>query len=90
MHSQTKILLLATAAAVCITAPAFAQSIPPSNPPATATPTELQEVVVTARKTAENVQTIPEQVAVFNADKLEKLSITGIEGYRRRNAWFLF
>jgi iron complex outermembrane receptor protein len=75
MLNQTKFALLATTATLCITAPSFvhAQSATSAGPNA------LGEVVVTARKASENVQLIPEQVNVFTADKLDKLSAVGLK-----------
>jgi iron complex outermembrane receptor protein len=90
MYGKTKVLLLATTAALCITAPALAQTTPAVAAPDTSTPNELQEVLVTARKTSENVQTIPEQVNVFSADKLDKLSAYGLKDIAAATPGFSF
>ena len=41
----------------------------------------LQEVVVTAQKTSENLQNVPIAVEVLSAEKLQQLGITGVDGY---------
>ncbi len=79
MTKTTKVILMATTAALCIAAPAFAQTSPATATPDPATSSQLQEVVVTARKTSEDVQVIPEQVNVFTADRLDRLSATGLK-----------
>ena len=38
----------------------------------------LEEVVVTARRRAENLQEIPEAVTVFNSEQLETAGITNL------------
>ncbi len=84
MYRQTKLLLLATAASACIAAPAIAQTAQNTSS------VTLSEVVVTARKTAENVQKIPEQVTVFTGGKLDKLSITGLKDIAAATPGFAF
>jgi outer membrane receptor protein involved in Fe transport len=59
MFKPNREMLLVTTALVCLGGPALAQTT--SGAPS-ATQSALQEVVVTARKTSENVQLIPEQV----------------------------
>ena len=90
MHGTTKVLLLATTAVLSIGGAAFAQSTPATAAPDTSTPSALQEVVVTARKTSENVQLIPEQVNVFSADRLEKLGATGLKDIAAATPGFSF
>jgi iron complex outermembrane receptor protein len=88
MYGKTKALLLATTAAtLLVAAPAFAQTTPAAD---TSTQTALQDVVVTARKTAENVQTIPEQVTVFSAAKLDRLSAYGLKDIAAATPGFAF
>jgi iron complex outermembrane receptor protein len=86
MLNHTKLALLATTAALCMSAPSFvaAQAAP------SAAPDTLPEIVVTARKTSENVQLIPEQVNVFTADKLEKLSAKGLKDIAAATPGFSF
>jgi len=86
MLNHTKLALLATTAALCMSAPSFANA----QAATASTPTSLDEVVVTARKTAENVQLIPEQVNVFTADKLEKLSAQGLKDIAAATPGFSF
>jgi iron complex outermembrane receptor protein len=87
MNRHAKLLLLATTAATCIAGPAaFAQT----TQTATATAATLGEVVVTARKTAENVQNVPEQVTVFSAAKIERLSIAGLKDIAAETPGFAY
>ncbi len=90
MYGKTKLLLLATTAALCMTAPAFAETASAAAASDTSTPTALQEVVVTARKASENLQTIPEQVNVFSADKLDKLTVHGLKDIAAETPGFSF
>jgi iron complex outermembrane receptor protein len=90
MNGKTKVLLLATTAALCITAPAFAQTSAATATPDTATSSKLEEVVVTARKTSEDVQSIPEQVTVFTADRLDRLSAIGLKDIAAATPGFSF
>src|SRR5579859_857341 len=41
----------------------------------------LQEVVVTAQKVSENVQSVPVSIQVLNTQKLEELAITNLDDY---------
>jgi iron complex outermembrane receptor protein len=43
--------------------------------------TGLQEVVVTAQKTSENLQTVPISVEVLSAEKLQQLDIVNLDDY---------
>src|SRR5262252_3486273 len=45
----------------------------------------LQEVVVTARKRAENLQDVPLSVDVFTQKDMENLGITGLEDYVQKS-----
>jgi iron complex outermembrane receptor protein len=86
MLKHTKLALLATTAGLCLLSPSFAQA----QTIATASPQTLEEVVVTARKTSENLQQIPEQVNVFTADKLDKISATGLKDIAAATPGFSF
>jgi iron complex outermembrane receptor protein len=66
-RSAAKAALYATAATFLIAAPAVAQ---------TAEPAAVGEIVVTARRTAENVQHVPIAISAFSADTLDKLGAT--------------
>ncbi|WP_404478574.1 TonB-dependent receptor [Novosphingobium sp. BL-52-GroH] len=61
--------LVGTALAAVFCAPAFAQDAAP-QPVASA-----NEIIVTARRTEENAQTVPVTIAAFNADTLRQSSI---------------
>jgi iron complex outermembrane recepter protein len=52
--------------------------------PADASGGGLQEVVVTARKVAENLQNVPISVEVFTQKDLQNLSISGFEDYAEK------
>jgi iron complex outermembrane receptor protein len=73
-----------------MTAPAFAQTSSATATPDTATSSKLEEVVVTARKTSEDVQSIPEQVTVFTADRLDRLSAIGLKDIAAATPGFSF
>jgi iron complex outermembrane receptor protein len=65
--------------------PAMAQSGAP-----TAEEDRLGEIIVTARKTAENIQEIPVSVSAFDADSIEKLNIQGLSDVARFTPGFSF
>jgi iron complex outermembrane receptor protein len=64
-HSRTSVLGLMLAA-TCMTHPAFAQT---AAPPAAG---QLEEIVVTARKSSENLQQVPLAITALTADTLAK------------------
>jgi Outer membrane receptor proteins, mostly Fe transport len=86
-------LLATTAALVCLASPSFAQSGDPVVDPAAANPAVQPsladvpveneglgaDIVVTARKTAENLQSTPIAVSAFSGAMLEDASIENIE-----------
>jgi iron complex outermembrane receptor protein len=51
---------------------------------------KLEEIVVTARKTAENLQEIPVAVTAFSAGNIEKLNIQGLADVARFTPGFSF
>jgi iron complex outermembrane recepter protein len=65
---------LASAPALAQTAPNSAQSAPESAP-------ELQEVIVTAQKREESIQTVPVSVAVLTGADLQNLGVTDVNDY---------
>lgn len=88
-------LLLASAAMIFAPGTAFAQTAAqttaqaadePAAPPATAAPDDEgsdQEIVVTARRTEENVQRVPSAISAFNERSLERIQAndtTGLQG----------
>jgi iron complex outermembrane receptor protein len=87
MFKPTRKLLLVSTSLACLGSPALAQTT--AAPAATQT-AALEEVVVTARKTSENVQLIPEQVNVFTADKLDKISAQGLKDIAAATPGFSF
>jgi iron complex outermembrane receptor protein len=85
MTRITKIFLLSCAAATSFAAPTFVHA---QQAPAGAS--TLQEVVVTARKQAENVQAIPVQVNVLTAASLERTSSTGLKDIAAQTPGFSY
>lgn len=70
----TTALVLATGAISLMAAPALAQTAPTSQPETQET-SVLDEIVVTARRSSENVQSTPLTVAAFGAESLRQASI---------------
>lgn len=61
---------------------AYADQAPPAAQPSEATGAGgLQEVVVTAQKRVENLQTVPISVQVFDSAKIEQLGIVNLDDY---------
>ena len=50
----------------------------------------IEEIVVTARKKAENLQDIPVQVDVISSEKLERAGITSLEDISKMSASMVF
>jgi iron complex outermembrane receptor protein len=69
--------LLGTAAVLCGAGPAFAADTTPA--PATSAVTGLETVIVTARKRAEDAQTVPIAITAFDQPALDKLNVKTIE-----------
>jgi iron complex outermembrane receptor protein len=67
----TKTILFATVASVLMTGVAWAQA----TAPASDAPTVLEDVVVTAQRRSENLQTTAAAVAVLSGETLEKKSV---------------
>jgi outer membrane receptor protein involved in Fe transport len=85
MNNMSKISL-ALAAAVFMTAPvqtSFAQASDESS-------LALEEIVVSARKRDEALQSVPIAVSVFSADRLEQLSIRTVENLARFSSGLTF
>ena len=77
MNSFWKSALLAGAAWSTLTAAAWAQDAAP------VAETEVGEIVVTARRTEENLQTVPGAVSAFSEralDRLQAVDVTGLQG----------
>ena len=77
MNSFWKSALLAGAAWSTLTAAAWAQDAAPAGE------TEVGEIVVTARRTEENLQTVPGAVSAFSErtlDRLQAVDVTGLQG----------
>ena len=51
---------------------------------------QIEEIVVTARKKAENLQDIPVQVDVIGSEKLERAGITSLEDISKMSASMVF
>ena len=51
---------------------------------------QIEEIVVTARKKAENLQDIPVQVDVLNSQKLERSGITSLEDMSKLSSAMVF
>jgi outer membrane receptor protein involved in Fe transport len=51
---------------------------------------QIEEIVVTARKKAENLQDIPVQVDVISSEKLERAGITSLEDISKMSASLVF
>ncbi len=75
--------ILALAAALTITAPATAQTAPaspdPSGPQAVTT---IQEIIVTAQKRSENLQSVPVAVTAITSDQIANARIENIADLR--------
>ena len=72
---------LALAIATALSGGAGMHVAPVSAANATADSTTLEEVVVTARKRAENLQDVPISMAVFSSKDLQNLAISQFEDY---------
>ena len=57
------------------------RQIAPATAAGPAADGELQEVVVTAQKTSENLQNVPISIEVFDTQKLEQLNIVDLDDY---------
>lgn len=65
-------------ACTALTAPAFAQSAAPQ-----AQPNKLDDIVVTARRTEENLQSTPVAVTALGAEALERAQVTDVTDLQR-------
>jgi iron complex outermembrane receptor protein len=74
-------ILLASAAAVSLFGvPAFAQTA--DQPGAAPTGGGLEEIVVTARKRSEDIQTVPVSITAISADTIQELSVRNFQDLR--------
>jgi iron complex outermembrane receptor protein len=88
-HVLARALLCAsTAAGLSLTAPAFAQTTPDSaqspgtqsdEPPPQASDGGIQDIIVTARRRAESLQSTPVTVTAFSGDELTQKGITNFD-----------
>lgn len=62
----------------------------PAAPPADGEATQLDDVVVTARKRQESLQEVPLSVTAYNAPDMERRGFTGLEDIARATAGFTF
>jgi iron complex outermembrane receptor protein len=76
--SARTILYAGAAFAALTAAPAFAQDAPTAPDTEATAPKDDGELVVTARRRAETLQTVPIAVTAFTADKLEKTGATDL------------
>ena len=72
---STVVLALASLPLVASVA-ARAQQAPASPPQSTAAGETLEEIIITARRKEENLQTVPESVAAVTSQDIEKFNIT--------------
>jgi iron complex outermembrane recepter protein len=69
---------LASAISAILSASAQAQNAAPSPGPA-----QLEEVVVTAQKREENLQSVPVSIQALDSRKLEELQVSNFDDYVR-------
>jgi iron complex outermembrane recepter protein len=83
MTTRTVALLLSSAAAMALFAPAFAEPAPAPAPTAnTASPNDengIQEIVVTAQKRTENLETVPVAISAFTSKERDLIGIETIQ-----------
>jgi outer membrane receptor protein involved in Fe transport len=78
MRNTHLALLLASASALGLAAPAFAADAADTNPSTTST---VQEVIVTAEKRAEPLKNVPMSVTALGGQQLDKLQATSFSDY---------
>jgi outer membrane receptor protein involved in Fe transport len=76
LHLRSLLAMGVSAAAILSAAPALAQT-PPSTTAAGNEPATVGEVIVTAQKREESIQSVPIAVSAFSQDTLEKAKIDG-------------
>lgn len=74
MHNSRTWMLAGASALTLIASATHAQTAPPAQP--AAEPAMVGEVIVTARRTSENLQNVPTTVSAVSGDSLKKLAIT--------------
>ncbi|HYL69850.1 MAG TPA: Plug domain-containing protein, partial [Candidatus Dormibacteraeota bacterium] len=79
-HSPLRIkpLVLVSSSILAASAAAAADQTAPSTPAGA-----LEEVIVTAQKTSENLQTVPISVTAFDTKQLEQLQVTSFDGFSK-------
>ena len=88
MINKTRALLLTSAAmAVTFSSHAWAQTAAPT---AAASSDAIEEVVVTARKTSENIQDVPLAISAYNVKDLASQGISGLGDIAARTPGFVF
>jgi iron complex outermembrane receptor protein len=86
MGNRIKALLLASAAMSVLSARAQAETAPATSVEAGAT----QEVVVTARKTAERIEEVPLAITAYNVKDLADQGVVGLLDISERTPGFVF
>ena len=76
-------LALVTSAVLASAAASAQQQGPSSTAPSSGSGATLQEVIVTAQKRSENLQTVPISVQAFDTKKLEELKVTDFNSIAR-------
>jgi len=87
MTKTTKMLLLASSALLAISG---TSAVAQTTAEATSTARSIETVVVTARKTAENLQTVPLSITAVSAEQIENQNIRGLADVARYTPGFSF
>jgi iron complex outermembrane receptor protein len=78
VFSRAALLQAASALCLCVAAPAFAQAPQAAQPQADEPTGDV--VIVTARRTAENLQDVPAAVSAFSEETIERIGATDTTG----------
>ena len=73
------ILSSGIAACALIAGPALAQETPPAEQAEAGTPSEGNDIIVTARRTAERLQDVPVAVTAFGGESLESRNVATLD-----------
>jgi outer membrane receptor protein involved in Fe transport len=68
---------------LCTTGAAFAQEAPPPEPANRGVSSGDGEIIVTAQKRAENLQSVPIAITAITTEKLDQLQVTDFDDYAR-------
>lgn len=80
MRLTSQLCIATSTLALAAASSATAQTVPPAAAsPAANASTQIQEVVVTARRQQENLEKVPVAVTAFNASALQSHNITGVD-----------